>query len=294
MPTVRMSCIRRTPERIERRNAGSARNRRSGSPPLSAADGGDPGRGCALLAIGFSGTRHSDSTSRSLSRRWMVSIAHKVPMYIVLLARRILNSHWAKTVTGTTPIGPSIEAHLYPWVFEEILSLSRSSLPFCLSLSLSLLFLSLSFSPLFAPCLPSSRRDEASIRFRRCIHTCVSTDASARENPRTPRIYMHDSLHFDSLALFLFLFTFPYSFLSSFDLHTCSCRFTTISYSFLFSEGKEQREKDRWRWEIEMKKKRSKIWRKVVSRKRGWVTSNGEYYPLALPFEKDEGMNKEE
>lgn len=43
---------------------------------------------------------------------WMVSITRKMPMYIVLLARRILNSHWTKTVTATTPIWPSIEAHL--------------------------------------------------------------------------------------------------------------------------------------------------------------------------------------
>lgn len=94
---------------LDRRAIGDPVRRRSPPPVV-----GGPGRGCALLAIGFSGTWHSDSTSRSLSRRWMVSIAHKVPMYIVLLARRILNSHWAKTVTGTTPIGPSIEAHLYP------------------------------------------------------------------------------------------------------------------------------------------------------------------------------------
>jgi len=38
----------------------------------------------------------------------------KCPLHIVLLARKILNSHWAKTVTATTPIGPSIEANLYP------------------------------------------------------------------------------------------------------------------------------------------------------------------------------------
>jgi len=185
----------------------------------------------------------------------MVSIAHKVPMYIVLLSRRILNSHWMKTVTGTTPIGPSIEAHLYPWVFEEILSLSlslslsRSLSPFLLlylsfssPISFLLLFLPFPLSLFFTPCFSSFWRDEASVCFRQCMHTCVSTD-TRRE--RESWIYMHDSLHFDSLSL-----SFPLSLYLSMQfspLLWLAHLFLPLHYDFLFASVFWRREKQKYK-----------------------------------------------
>lgn len=83
----------------------------------------------AAVDLVASDGNHVVGLGGSLSRsRWMVSITREMPMYIVLLARRILNSHWTKTVTATTPIWPSIEVHLY--LQRASLSLS---LPLCLS-----------------------------------------------------------------------------------------------------------------------------------------------------------------
>lgn len=191
----------------------------------------------------------------------------------------ILNSHWAKTVTSTTPIGPSIEVHLYPWVFEEILSPFPSS-PLSLFLSLALLFsflplslsrslsLLLSFSPLHH--VSSSRRDEASVRFRRCIHTCVSADTRGRSRAHrdtcttrcTPALFL-------AKVAALFLYIFLCSSLPSFDSRTLLVLAASLRARSLFASVFQRRETERESVQKKGEKERSKMGWRHSTRRRG-------------------------
>lgn len=218
----------------------------------------------AVLWHSVSRGRHSGSTSRSLSTRWMVSIIHKVLMYIVLLTKGILNSHWMKTVTATTPIGPSIEAHLYPWVFEEIFSpslllclpLFRPSVPFlpassplCIISSISL-FCSL-FYFFFASCLIEKRRT-ASVRAS--VDTYVRVADTRRERIRARTVYVYISLvALKTLALFVLTFLCSSFFPPPFDLHTCRLPLH-YNYNLLFASVSLKQQK----WKKEGRKKEKK------------------------------------
>jgi len=115
--------------------------------------------------------------------------------------------HAHRTFYRGSPIPMSLRRDSLSLSLSLSFSLSVSlSLPLPTSLLLSLsffLFLTLHSMSLVVSSLHVSRRPEETkllcasvdVYTRACRHT------SARENPRAPRIYMHDSLHCDSLSL---------------------------------------------------------------------------------------------